>query len=205
MDNPDEFQDSTSNLSNTETELNSTQQGYIKAITKLVRSIERANHHIQLLNTAIDKKTPPRGLIPKIGPKISHTPGKFIIKWEGIQQETGLHLTETLIDYWIDRANKLSEELDPIKNKVRLETSPAQWSKIQDIIENIQRDLTRSEKKEEHGQNRPRQTNTTTTEKIKHQEKVQEDPHSHHQPKQTSSKTWRNIITFQRTKLHPNT
>ena len=31
-----EFQDSTSNLTNTETELNSTQQGHIKAITKLV-------------------------------------------------------------------------------------------------------------------------------------------------------------------------
>ena len=110
MDNPDEFHDSTSNLCNTETELNSTQQEYIKAITKLVRSTERANHHIQLLNTAIDKKTPPRGLIPSISPKIPDTPGKFIIKWEGIQQETGLHLTETLRDYWIDKANKLSEE-----------------------------------------------------------------------------------------------
>ena len=65
MDNPEEFQDSTSNLTNTETELNSTQQGFIKAITKLVRSIERANHYIQLLNTALEKKTPPRGLIPK--------------------------------------------------------------------------------------------------------------------------------------------
>ena len=80
MDNPEEFQDSTSNLTNTETELNSTQQGYIKAITKLVRSIKRANHHIQLLNTALEKKTPPRGLIPKVRSKIPDTPGKFIIK-----------------------------------------------------------------------------------------------------------------------------
>ena len=114
MDNK-EFQDSMSNLTNTETDLNSTQQGYIKAITKLVRSIERANHHIQLLKTAIEKKTPPRGLIPKISPKIPDTPGNFIIKWEGIQQETGLHLTETLRDYWIERSQKLSEELEPIK------------------------------------------------------------------------------------------
>ena len=139
MDNPEKFQDSKSNVTNTETELNSTHQGYIKAITKLVRSIERANHHIQVLNTALEKKTPPRGLIPKISPKIPDTPGKFIIKWEGIQQQTGIQLTETLRDYWIDRSKKLSEELDPIKNKVRLETSPAQWNKIQDIIENISR------------------------------------------------------------------
>ena len=147
MDNSEEFQDSTSNLTNTETELNSTQQGYIKPITKLVRSIERANHHIQQLNTAIDKKTPPRGLIPRISPKIPETPGNFIIKWEGIQQETGLHLTETLRDYWIDKAQKLSEELDPIKNKVRLETSPAQWNKIQDIMENISRKTTQDLKR----------------------------------------------------------
>ena len=100
MDNQmDEFQDSTSSLSNTETELNSTQQGYIKAITKLVRSIERANHHIQILTTAIDKKKPPRGLIPKLSPKIPDTPGKLIIKWKGIQQDPGLHLTETLREY----------------------------------------------------------------------------------------------------------
>ena len=58
MDSSEEFQDSTSNLTNTETDLNSTQQGYIKAITKLVRSIERSNHHIQLLKTTIEKKTP---------------------------------------------------------------------------------------------------------------------------------------------------
>ena len=137
MDNPEEFQDSTSNLTNTETELNSTQQGFIKAITKLVRSIERANHHIQLLNTALEKKTPPRGLIPKISPKI---PGRSISRWKGIQQQTGIQLTETLRDYWIDRSKKLNEELDPIKNKVRLETSPTQWNKIQEIIESISRE-----------------------------------------------------------------
>ena len=122
-------------------------RGYIKAITKLVRSIERANHHIQLLNTAIDKKTPPRGLIPKINPKIPDIPGKFIIKWEGIQQETGLHLTETLRDYWIDRVNKLSEDLDPIKNRIRLETSPAQGNTIKEITENISRETTQDLKR----------------------------------------------------------
>ena len=146
----EEFQDSTSSLTNTETELNSTQQGYKKAITKLVRSIERANHHTQLLTTAIEKKTPPRDLIPKISPKVPDTPGNFIIKWEGIQQETGLQLTETLKEYWIDRAKKLTEELEPIKNKVRLETSPAQWNKIQGIIENISRETAQDLKRKKN-------------------------------------------------------
>ena len=74
-------------------------------------------------------------------------PGKFIIKWEGIQQETGLHLTHALREYWIDRSNKHSEELDPIKNKVRLESSPAQWTKIQEIIDNISRETTQELKR----------------------------------------------------------
>ena len=116
------------------------------------------------------RKKPPRGLIPKISPKIPDTPGKFIIQWEGIQQDTGLHLIETLREYWIDRANKLSKELDPIKNKARLETSPAQWTKIQDIIRQyIQRNHTRPEEKEEFSENRSRPT-STTTQKTKHRE-----------------------------------
>ena len=129
MDNSEEFQDRTSNLTNTETELNSIQQGYIKEITKLVRSIERANHHIQLLNTALVKKAHPRGLISKIRPKIPDSPGKFIIKLEGIQQQTGIQLTETLRDYWIDRSKKLDEELDPIKK-----------SKTRDISSTMEQD-----------------------------------------------------------------
>ena len=81
----------------------------------------------------------------------------------------------------IDRLKKLNEELDPIKNKVRLETSPTQWNKIQEIIEYIQRNLTRSEKEEEHNQTRPEQTNATAK-KTKHQRRFK-DPHPHHQPK----------------------
>ena len=82
-----------------------------------------------------------------MSPKIQDTPGKSIIKWEGIQQERGLHLTQALREYCIDRSNKLSEELDPIKNKARLETSTAQWTKIQEIIDNISRETTQELKR----------------------------------------------------------
>ena len=92
-------------------------------------------------------KKPPRGLIPRINPKISDTPGKFIIKWEGIHQETGLHLTEALREYWIDISNKLNEVLYPIKKKSRLETSPTQWTKMQEIIDNISRETTQELKR----------------------------------------------------------
>ena len=78
--NTDEYQEESTNLSNIGTDLYSTVQGHITAITKLLRSKERANHYIELLTTALDKKRPTRGLIPKIIPKIPDTPSSFIMK-----------------------------------------------------------------------------------------------------------------------------
>ena len=39
-------------------QIDSSLQGHLKACTKLTRGIERANHHSQLLQTAIDTKDP---------------------------------------------------------------------------------------------------------------------------------------------------
>ena len=47
-------------------QLDSSLQGHLKALTELTTGIERANHHSQLLQIAIDTKRPPRGLIPKV-------------------------------------------------------------------------------------------------------------------------------------------
>ena len=78
--NTEEFQDTNTDVINNEEDLTSHLQGYIKAITTLVRSVERANHHIKLLTTAIEKKKPPRGLTPLVNPRIPDTPAWFIIK-----------------------------------------------------------------------------------------------------------------------------
>ena len=61
-------------------QIESSLQGHLKALTKLTRGIERANQHSQLLQTAIDTKRPPKGLIPKVSPKISDTPGSFTVE-----------------------------------------------------------------------------------------------------------------------------
>ena len=41
-------------------QIDSSLQGHLKALTKLTRGIERANHHSQLLQAAIDKKKTPK-------------------------------------------------------------------------------------------------------------------------------------------------
>ena len=58
---------STSNLhltSRVRVQLGSSLPGHLMALSKLTRGIERANHHTELLQSAIDTKRPPRGLIP---------------------------------------------------------------------------------------------------------------------------------------------
>ena len=75
-------------------QLDSTLQDHLNALTKPTRGIERANHHSQLLQTTIDTKRPPRGLIPKGSPKIPDTPGTFQVEWENSLQEVGLVLTK---------------------------------------------------------------------------------------------------------------
>ena len=92
----------TSNLhltSRVRVELESSLQGPLKALSKLMRGIERANHHTDLLQSAIDNKRPPRGLISKVTPKIPDTPRTFSIEWEDSLQKAGLILTEKLRDY----------------------------------------------------------------------------------------------------------
>ena len=77
--NTEEFQNTSTNVITNEGELASHLQGYIITVTKLIRQIERANHHIQLLITAIERKKLPKGLIPKISPKIPDTLAWFIV------------------------------------------------------------------------------------------------------------------------------
>ena len=73
MNTESEFQETTTNLSNIEADLDSSVQDHIKALTKLVRAFERASHHIEILTTAVEKKSSPRGLIPRVNPKVSDT------------------------------------------------------------------------------------------------------------------------------------
>ena len=92
-----EIATNTSNLhltSRVRVELDNSLQGHLKALSKLTRGMERANHHTDLLQAAIDTKRPSRGLIPKVTPKIPDTPGTFTIEWEDSLQKDALILTE---------------------------------------------------------------------------------------------------------------
>ena len=93
-------------------QLDSSLQGYLRAATKLTRNLEKANQHTQLLHTAIVINKPPRGLIPKITPRILDTSTQFIINWENTLQDTAITLTKQLKSYWEERALEVQKQLE---------------------------------------------------------------------------------------------
>ena len=121
-------------------QIDSSLQGHLKALTKLTRGTERANHHSQLLQTAIDTKRPSRGLIPKVSPKIPDTSGSFAVEWENSLQEAGLVLTKKLQDYWTKRVTRLEAEYSPIYNNLKSISTQEQWNTIEDILEQTSRE-----------------------------------------------------------------
>ena len=135
-------------------QLDSLLQGHLKALTKLTRGIERANHHSQLLQIAIDTKRPPRGLIPKVRPKIPDTPDSFTVEWVNSLQEAGLVLAKKLQDFWTNRVTRLEAEYSPIYNNIKSIGTQEQWNTIEDILEQTSR-----ETQQELERKKPRQPN----------------------------------------------
>ena len=93
-------------------ELESSLQGHLKALSKLTRGIERANHHTDLLQSAVDNKRLPRGLMPKVTPKIPDTPRTFTIEREDSPKG------------WIDPYREPQRLLERQSKKTRARVSP---------------------------------------------------------------------------------
>ena len=151
-------------------ELDSSLQGHLKALSKLTRGKERANQHTDLLQASIDSSRPPRGLIPKVTPRIPDTPGTFTIEWEDSLQKAGLILTEKLRDYWRDRPRRLEQEYSPILNNLKSLTNQDQWSTVEDILEQIARETQQELKREKSRQ--PAATTTNNTNQAKRSARI---------------------------------
>ena len=68
---------------------------------KQTRSIVKATHHTQILSTAILNRDPPRGLRPKVNPRIPDSKNiDFIIEWEEVTNNAALSYTKLLLKNW---------------------------------------------------------------------------------------------------------
>ena len=154
----------TSNLhltSRVRVELEGSLKGHLKALCKLTRGIERANHHTDLLQAAIDSKRPPRGLISNGTPRIPDTPGTFTIEWEDSLQKAGLILTEKLRDYWKDGSRRLEQEYSPILTNLKSLTNQDKWNTVEDNPEQIARETQQELKRKKPSQQVPLTNNST--------------------------------------------
>ena len=154
-------QPSTSTTETTKTtrlniQLDSSLQGYLRAASKLTRNLEKANHHTQLLHTALITNKPPRGLIPKITPRIPETSTEFIIKWENTLQETANTLTKHLKEFWADRATEVQKQLDTLLPVIQEKCTEAQWNQIQTILQQVARETSQDLKRKKPN-SQPRQ------------------------------------------------
>jgi hypothetical protein len=62
-------------------------------LIKLTRQHEKASHHVELLSEAKRTDRPPRGLIPKIAPRLPDTSSIFLLDWQRILYDTAIQLT----------------------------------------------------------------------------------------------------------------
>jgi hypothetical protein len=138
---------------------NSKSQAYIKALIKLTRQSKKAIHHIELLQKAIDTERPPRGLIPRVNPRLPDTPIAFLLEWEEELHRSGLAFTQQLKNYWTNRKQSIDKDFEPVYTKLESLLSPAQWQKAKEILEEQGReteiDLQRKKPLPQRGAQRP--------------------------------------------------
>jgi hypothetical protein len=114
-------------------------QAHIKVLIKITRQKEKTSHHLELLTTAVSEEKPPRGLIPRITPRLPETSATFNLAWEEALHNTGLDLTKKLLDYWNLRLMKLLEEEKTIQDSLEQIASRDQCRDIEKILEEVAR------------------------------------------------------------------
>jgi hypothetical protein len=114
-------------------------QAHLKVLIKLRRQKEKTNHHITLLTEALNNQRPPRGLIPRINPRLPDTSATFTLAWEEILHATGIQLTQKLQEYWSERAITIQEETRKIDTSLKNIADKDQCLEVEGILEEISR------------------------------------------------------------------
>jgi hypothetical protein len=141
--------------------LTTTTQARLKATTKLIRQNLKANHHIELLSKAIEEKNPPRGLTPRINPRLPNPTTTWFIQWEEQQYQAGLNNTQMLVNYWTGRKKELAADLTTTTKLLEKDLDPEQKEEVQRILGEVERNVTMDLKRKG---NRRRPDTTENTE-----------------------------------------
>ena len=147
---------STDNNPEPNKELPGNLQGRIRALLRLARQRAKATHHLEGLTTNLEKDTPPVGLVPRIRPQIPSPSITFTIEWQDRLQETGIHLTKLLIDFWKERLDTANKEAEPLETELKRRASEEEWNRIETLIDEayrgVQMELKRKKPRQRQGQ-----------------------------------------------------
>ena len=107
---------------------------------KQTRSIVKSAHHIEILQTAILNRDPPRGLRPKINPRIPDNKQiDFIIEWEEVTNTAALNYTKLLLKHWEFTSNTAKENINNLEARITsLNASEEEWTYIKEVINKIE-------------------------------------------------------------------
>ena len=107
---------------------------------KQTRSIVKATHHIQILTTAVQNRDPPRGLRPKVNPRIPDNKNiDFIIEWEEVTNTAALNYTKLLLKNWETTRKMAQDNLQSLETRITtLQTTKEEWNYIRETLLKIE-------------------------------------------------------------------
>ena len=125
----------------------------LTCLIKQTRSVVKATHHIELLSTAIATRDPPRGLRPKVNPRIPDNKNiEFIIEWEEVTNSAALSYTKLLLKNWEGTLKTSRENIENLETRInKLQSSVEEWTYIRETLNRIE-----SQTKEDLERTRPR-------------------------------------------------
>ena len=136
----------------------------LSVLIKQNRSSIKSQHHIEILQSSIESRTPPRGLRPRVNPRIPDNKNiDFLIEWDQVTTEAALSYTRLLLKHWENVLLTATENISNIE--IRIETQQAteeEWKYIREAIDKV-RNQTREdlEKKQDRPNRFPQQMMNT--------------------------------------------
>ena len=130
----------------------------LKAAIKHTHQATKAEHHIQILKTALHENRIPRGLTPQIKHNIPAPSTELIIDWSEILEECGTKLTQRMIAHWEQQKVDSEAQLGKVEGLILeegLTPSDPAYSNFHMILKEVEEAVKQEMKRRKPQRDRP--------------------------------------------------
>ena len=93
----------------------------LSVLIKQNRSSIKSQHHIEILQSSIESRTPPQGLRPRVNPRIPDNKNiYFPIEWDQVTTEAALSYTRLLLKHWENVLLTSTENISNIESRISI-------------------------------------------------------------------------------------